>query len=101
MVNKKPSEFALQFENLCAFIDFFEIKHSTAMQLCAEKIPGRSDPTDELGASFAPGFGDSDQKYLCLGWLVGWLVSFFVGFFRKPISPPKKIEINDQIHEMW
>lgn len=34
-------------------------------------FPGQSDPTDELGASFAPGFGDSDQKYLCFGWLVG------------------------------
>lgn len=71
MVNKKPSEFALQFENLCAFIDFFEDKTFYSNAICAEKIPGRSDPTDELGASFAPGFGDSDQKYQCFGWLVG------------------------------
>lgn len=69
-MSNNTSEFALQFENLCAFIDFLEIKHSTTMQY-VQIFPGQSDPIDELGASFAPGFGDSDQKYLCFGWLVG------------------------------
>ena len=99
MVNKKPSEFALQFENLCAFIDFFEIKHSTAMQLCADFATqdGRIrlmnlELLSHLGLEIA-------TRNICVS--VGWLVSFFVGFFRKPKSPPKKIEIHDQIHEMW